>query len=832
MGTATGTAKDTPAGAGLCFAGPARRHAHLLNPDLIAPVTLLLLGILFFADFLFSSKNFYYRDILNFHYPLRKVLIDAYGRWELPLWNPFVSLGQPMLANPNYMAFYPTNLLHLFLPFHYAFKLHFILHPLLAGTGMYFLCRRLGLSVLAAFGGALGYQFSGTVISFLNLYNVVPGVAFLPWLGWAFLGAVAHRSARRTLLYGALLALQVLALEPLIFLGHLWMLAGLSIYSVLESADRRAAVKAVLRAAIGGGIFAAGLSAVQVLPTLELLPLSVRAAYDFQAMLWSMHPLDLLNCLIPNLFGDPYTIDHSTYWGEAFHDGREGYLVSYFLGSCMLLLALLAPASGKRYLKYTAAGMAGLGILLALGSSTPFYETLLRSLPFGGMGRYPSKYFLVATFSICLLAALGLETLIDRPQERRRRAWMRAAALGGLALSAALLIIWLVSLHDPSLLERWVTAALPPDSLRTKKLPWIASALAKSILSSAAFLGLSSLLVLLRRSWKNGVLGAALLLFLALAELVPANIRLSPLISDEAMGFVPDVYRYVETKLPKEAYRALSMLVLDPAPRVAIHASRNSSAWLTLLDRWVARSYFGISQGIQYSLNDPVDNLGTQESEQLRLACRRLPDDARLEAARRLNAKLILSVRDLEHDGLRRLASFETPSDQILRLYWLEQAAPRAYFVAQAETVRSHEEALARFLSPGFSWDKKVILEGGTPGDSTAEPASGSVSLERSGASRISCRVAAGSAGYLVLLDSYYPGWEAYVDGVRSEVMRANYAFRAVRVPAGNHEVVFRFRSRSFSIGALVTLASLSGGLIMLAVQKRQAGGRRPHSAA
>jgi len=68
------------------------------------------------ADVLFTSKNFYFRDILNFHYPLRKVLIDSYARGEWPLWNPYVYLGQPMLANPNYMAFYPSNLFHLFLP--------------------------------------------------------------------------------------------------------------------------------------------------------------------------------------------------------------------------------------------------------------------------------------------------------------------------------------------------------------------------------------------------------------------------------------------------------------------------------------------------------------------------------------------------------------------------------------------------------------------------------------------------------------------------------------------------------------------------------------------
>src|SRR5881396_2364717 len=144
------------------------------SPDVWYPVLLVVAGILFFADPLSSSKNFYFRDILNFHYPLRKVLIDSYARGEFPLWNPYIFLGQPLLANPNYLAFYPTSLFHLFLPFDYAFKLHFIIHPLLGGLGCYFLLRRLGLEALPAFAGSLIYQFSGPVLSFLNLYTMRP----------------------------------------------------------------------------------------------------------------------------------------------------------------------------------------------------------------------------------------------------------------------------------------------------------------------------------------------------------------------------------------------------------------------------------------------------------------------------------------------------------------------------------------------------------------------------------------------------------------------------------------------------------------------------------
>src|SRR5437867_4537248 len=207
------------------------------SPDLWYPVLLMVAGILFFSDALFSSKNFYFRDILTFHYPLHKVMIESYSRGEFPLWNPYLYLGQPMLANPNYMAFYATNLFHLFLPFNYAFKLHFIVHPLLGGLGLYFMQRRLGIDGLAAFGGSLVYQFSGPVLSFLNLYSIVQAVALMPWTGWAFFGALYDSRWRRIFVFGAILALQIITFEPLLLQCSLWLLAGLTLLYLLERGE-------------------------------------------------------------------------------------------------------------------------------------------------------------------------------------------------------------------------------------------------------------------------------------------------------------------------------------------------------------------------------------------------------------------------------------------------------------------------------------------------------------------------------------------------------------------------------------------------------------------
>jgi uncharacterized membrane protein YfhO len=71
--------------------------------------------------------------------------------------------------------------------------------------------------------------------------------------------------------------------------------------------------------------------------------------------------------------------------------------------------------------------------------------------------------------------------------------------------------------------------------------------------------------------------------------------------------------------------------------------------------------------------------------------------------------------------------------------------------------------------------------------------------------------------GLLVFSEIYYPeGWIATVDGKESPVIRANYVLRAMEVPAGKHEIVFRFEPDSFSTGNRISLFSSIAVLALL----------------
>ncbi len=684
------------------------------NPDLIASSLLVALGVLFFADVLFTSKNFYFRDILNFHYPLRKVLIDSYARGEWPLWNPYVYLGQPMLANPNYMAFYPSNLFHLFLPFNYAFKLHFVIHPILASLGVYFLQRRLGLPPIPCFGGAVVYAFSGIVLSFLNLYNFVPSVALLPWIGWAFLGALRKPIRGRILLLGALLALQVLAVDLFIALCDVLILAGLAAISILDSADRERAARAVIRIGLLGSLFAVGLAAVQILPTLELIPRSVRGSgYGFENVTqWSMHPMDLINVVVPNLFGNTYTLTKSTYWGEPYHLGREGYLVSFFFGIGSCLLVFLSFLSPRRKAQVLFLILSLLGTLLALGCHNPLWNWLFQYVPVFRMGRYPSKFILVTALSLSILVSLGVEVLTRRLEKREPA--VRPVLVGGLTgLFLGVALLWLATYYSghPRFLQDLVATKLSPELISSKNMPAIAGQLAGNLRWCGTFASLISLILLASLYLKRPVLGGALLVFALCAEILPPNLRLVPLISEADVDFVSEVNTYLSRASRDGPFRVMAMESTKPDFKFEMRAPNDSLAWNSLFFRRAGLPFYGIMNGIEYSLYIPVDGLSTRESDDLFERFRQMGGFRQSAVLQRTNSMYIATQDRVATSAARLEAVYPTGSDLNLNLYRLEGTLERAYFVSGVRKADSPAEALKSLLDPEFPIRNAVILE-------------------------------------------------------------------------------------------------------------------------
>jgi hypothetical protein len=179
-----------------------------------------------------------------------------------------------------------------------------------------------------------------------------------------------------------------------------------------------------------------------------------------------------------------------------------------------------------------------------------------------------------------------------------------------------------------------------------------------------------------------------------------------------------------------------------------------------------------------------------------------------------LNVKYVTSAQPLP---LRLLGYFP---DYPVWLYEIESAVPRAYMAHKAVIESDPTKILARLSASEFRPLQEVILEKAAPVQGV-ENFQGEANISRYGNQSVTIDASLNSQGILVLADSFYPGWKAYVDGEKKEVLRANYFFRGVLVPAGKHQVEFKYAPYSFRLGLAVSLGTLGLITVLLLARKK-----------
>jgi hypothetical protein len=141
--------------------------------------------------------------------------------------------------------------------------------------------------------------------------------------------------------------------------------------------------------------------------------------------------------------------------------------------------------------------------------------------------------------------------------------------------------------------------------------------------------------------------------------------------------------------------------------------------------------------------------------------------------------------------------------DPDVNIYLNQDALPRILFVGQAVIAPNHDAAWTAVRAEDFDPATTVILESGTPLDT--QPTVSELAVLQYDLNTVTIALATDQPGYLVLSDAYYPGWRATVDGQPAPIERANYAFRAVYVPEGQHTVQFVFDPWLWKVGLLIS---------------------------
>ncbi len=786
------------------------KHRATSRETATAALAFLALACVFFGDVLFGGRVFFFRDNYLYFQPMKRVMAEAWRSGRFPLWNPCPYAGLPLLGDISNALLYPLEVLFLLVPFKTAFDLFMILHYPILAVNAFLLFRGLGASRRGAFLGAVAMAFGGYMVFMTSALNYLCAYAWAPLVLRFYLDGLV-RGARPILCAGLAATLTLLAGDPqaLYFAGGLCLLY--TIFHVHAARDRR---RAALRG--GAGLLLLGaatalLSAAQLLPTLELAAESVRAgglSYE-EASSWSLHPLRLAEFLFPLPFGGAYP-EHE-FWGRGWLTERNiPWTLGIYMGLPVFLMALTAllsrregPTEGGDFTakRFLAAGFL-LSLLLSLGGRTPLFRLFHGAIPLFSMFRYPEKWLYVASLCLAGLAALGFTRL----ENGKGVDLFRTLCLASCGAALALFFL------GGNLLAPEIARAAGPHA--TADL--VRSTLTYSSLH--AFLAAGAALVALRlgdsRRFSFSFLGPlGLLLAASLADVLAAGWKIhyagppglferrSSLVDilGEKKGDLDGPLRIRQDRTPRPAdlYVRRAEKVLGYPGYAAVTA-----ADLENLEPDTACVY-----GVQYMT-------GTTQATPAayRLLSEALPGKKLL---RLYGVSFMVTAPDTElPEDWERVNVDPIKGRQAARV---RNTLPKAFVVPEA--VELSPDAAADFIaSASFNPFRMVALPPGAGGENVEDSKKFSPA-KIVAYSEDEVEIEAEGPGWLVLLDSWFPGWKAedIGSGAELEILRANLAFRAVRLGPGVRRVAMRYRPSSFRIGLLASLLSLTAVLAYLA---------------
>ena len=788
----------------------------------VSLVLLALLGILFWKPILQGRKlvpaDIAYNDRLYFgyvppelselhnilqydqayqFYPWRVFVAQCLRQGYLPFWNPYVYCGVPLLSEDQPAVFYPLNILSYTVSPADAALLTAFARLFVAGLATYWFVRTIGGSAFGALVGSLSFAFSGFMIVFLGH----PHTNVVAWLPAFFLSAewLLHKRDARNVAWVAL------AVTCQLTGGHtetaLYALTAGGVYFLLRAIGEawqgrqwRGAAKRLLLLALAVGLGFA-LASVHLMPFLEWLQhsaeLRLRSGTE-NLRSWSLGPkywvAGLVPALLPNVFGNP------TWPGEyrSFFPGWNYVEQTVYVGIIGLALAAAAVIHCRRDRHVRILTILA---VVALGGAlrVPVLDWV-NHLPLFNIASV-GRLRLIYTFCAAVLAGLGAQAVLERTGlDSRLRSLGRVltvmALLGIPALWAAYRYLIGLAAQAPRLSYGRATPQVIQQAYRLSNV-----SLYWPLLIALAGGGVCWLQG--RRKLDRKAVQASLLLLLVL----------------DLFAFGIDYHATVRAEDMYPDTPALRQLKADPS-----------------LFRVVATNVdFVPNQSILHGLYD-VRGLDFPIHRYLQL-CKALGGQDWLgygilfteQISPRLlslfNVKYVLTSSDLGADLLRRTrVAF---ADKGIRVYEVLECQPRAFVVHQVRIGTDESSTLRLVLDPAVDLSTEVVLEKAPPTSflssaAAASPDSTRVVLYEP--NHVAIMTDTTAPGFLVLSDSYYPDWKASMDGVGTEIYQANYAFRAVYLPAGRHKVEFAYEPRSFRLASLVSLGAL---LIVVAMATR-----------
>jgi len=696
-------------------------------------------------------------DLVSSFYPYRTIAARAVRSGSMPLWNPYMLSGTPFLAMAQSALFYPPNFLYYVLPVPVAWSIGFILRRVLATLFTALFIRRIGGTSTGAIAAGLMFSFCGFLTAWQG-QTMSDAAIWLPLICYSVIRLREETDARSIAIAAFAFAMPVLAGHPETA-AHL-ALTGSALALFLALSPPRLAF---LKAFTVSGLIAFGLAAVQILPTLEWLKYVNHSLKDP----WPLPPLHSILALVSRDI-----IRTKNVIGLLLPE-QSGYLAMMTFAAAPI--ALMRRQSRRYAIFFALAAIVafsaayGIGPVHWLVSITPGLQMMKNS-----------RLTLVVSFSMAVLAGLGISALGEFGFSDSKQRRFRAVLLAFAGSSIALVLIYLVHLLPVSELI---------ESVRVPRFGFVL------------------------------LIASALTLALKAASYLPQRVFSVLTILLIAIDLGTVTYGAIPFTKVRDVFPSIPLFDRLPADTTArFRIAQFGAAYGANFETMYGRFELGGYELPLERLKRFTADLGRNDMDSVMLIPRAVLDtkDRRLDM---LNAKYYIVS---EWDPL--YMEFRNHPDRFRFLYTfgdtdvienLRSLGP-AFLVplSGVEAIPDESKQLIRVKDPAFDPEHQVVVSEGP--SSTAEPRGNEKRIEWRSTENDSFEldVTTSDPSVLVISQIDYPGWNADVDGKPAPIVRANYAFPAIFVSAGSHHVRFSFEPDTFKVGLALSVVAV----IVLAV--------------
>lgn len=785
--------------------------------DFFFLVAMMVVFLLFFSKILFTDQIIRAPDIINefywgVDYLHKGSFIDLFRINMSATWNNLINSGLTDEGGnvSGQFLLYRSLILFLF-PAPSCVGWFIVIQLFWGAVGVYCYCRLIGVSSFASFLGGLIFALAPENASLINAGHVmkIATISFAPWAFYFIEKGFLTRRAFFFVAAGFVLAVQ--------FFNTHWQIAyytclAVGLYGVIRSlgilfVDRQKGQWSITRLI--------GLNLVTMLFFLSTVAISLVPLANWskdtnrgvnsganqgkggldreEAMMWSLPPEEIVSFVIPGFFGfsrqeagtNPTNIP-SYYWGRMVFTQTLSYM-----GLLPWLLVPL-PLIFRRD-KYTWLAVLGLGagLLFSMGKFTPFYNLLYDYFPGVNRFRVPKMMMFIPVIALGVLAARGIDLLMDL-DIRSRRSFQRYLAAVIAVPVMLLLSLGVLQVGKMTWIQMFVESLTQPTRYE-QGAQLVAQRWNNLMLETAVTAVLATLcagaIVFWGRMKTLSVLLPCVLIVLYIGDVWRVNDKFLFLVDapEKARVSATPIMSYLSSG--SNQYRTLPMDGSDPMHYVSnkIPVMYTSNAvqqrrWQEFLDN--------------FSLNSVMPDI--------------------------LNVKYLVFSKAQYAKDQSQLSSkfvpvFQSPDGAQLVL---ENRAvmPKAWLVPSVLKVENQPEILQMLQSAIFNPLQTALVESPPPIrlDQPFAGPPGTARVERYEGEQIVVTATTKTNALLVLGDKFYKGWQATVDGAATAIYPVNYILRGVYLTPGTHKIEFTFDPMPFKIGKWLTLLSFVIFAVML----------------